>query len=272
MTNNTINEQTLDFWTGIYRKGAISAPEHGVLVANLGEWAGFWSADGFTEALGSRFNVPESTRSQVNTLTDALYARGINRPTSDEDLLALVDGIVDEIFPDGVDVEWSTLRKLMSVDGVVKRAIANDDGFDVVEFARDTLAMLRDFRSEGRDYFGNSTTEMVAAIAEVGLVLDPETSEIVEPGTYVNRLSPKGAEKSDADYGDKADRVADQIEKDPDAGIEKAFVRLERVLNGEGKDPHRMAWFDQRLEAFIANAEAWRIAYDATAELVETTV
>ena len=27
-----------------------------------------------------------------------------------------------------------------------------------------------------------------------------------------------------------------------------------------------------RLEAFIANAEAWRIAYDATAELVETTV
>ena len=272
MTNNTINEQTLDFWTGIYRKGAIYAPEHGVLVANLGEWAGFWSADGFTEALGSRFNVPESNRSQVNTLTDALYARGINRPTSDEDLLALVDGIVDEIFPDGVDVEWSTLRKLMSVDGVVKRAIANDDGFDVVEFARDTLAMLRDFRLDGRDYFGNSTTEMVAAIAEVGLVLDPETSEIVEPGTYVNRLSPKGAEKSDADYGDKADRVADQIEKDPDAGIEKAFVRLERVLNGEGKDPHRMAWFDQRLEAFIANAEAWRIAYDATAELVETTV
>jgi hypothetical protein len=257
MTNNTINEQSRKYWTGIYRKGAIYAPEHGVLVANLGEWAGFWSADGFIEVLGSRFVMPESNRSQINTLTDALYARGINRPTSDEDLLALVDGIVDEIFPDGVDVEWSTLRKLMSVDGVVKRAIANDDGFDVVEFARDTLAVLRDFRLDGRDYFGNSTTEMVAAIAEAD---------------YSYRLSPKGVEKSDADYGDKADRVADQIEKDPDAGLEKAFVRLERVLNGEGKDPHRMAWFDQRLEAFIANAEAWRIAYDATAELVETTV
>ena len=259
MTNDTINEQTLGFWAGIYRKASIHAPEHGNMVANLGEWAGFWSADGFIEALGSRFTMPESNRSQVNTLTDALYARGINRPTSDEDLLALVDGIVDEIFPDGADVEWSTLRKLMSVDGVVKRAVANNDGFDVVEFARDTLATLRDFRDERRDYYGNSTTEMVAAIAE--------------HDQYLVRLSPKGAEKSDEPYGDKADRAADRIEKDPDAGIEKAFVGLDRVLTGDRKC-HRMEWFDQRLEAFIADAEAWRIAYHATAgaELVETTV
>ena len=168
-TSDKINEQTLGFWAGIYRKSANYAPEHGVLVATLGERAGFWAADRFIDALGVRkiTEIPDSNRSQVNTLTEALYARGMNRPTDDAELLALVDAIVETIF-DELDVEWSTLRKQKSVDSIVRRAISNNDGFDVVEYAHNVLVALAEIREEGRDYFGNQTNELIGAIDHAG--------------------------------------------------------------------------------------------------------
>ena len=252
---NQIDGQTLGFWANIYRQAAIYAPEHGVLVANLGEWAGLWAADRFIETLGVRkiTEIPDSNRSQVNTLTEALYTRGMTRPTGDAELLALVDGIVESIF-DGIEVEWSTLRKLMSVDSIVKRAISNDNGFDVVEYAHNVLVALAAIRAEGRDYFGNQTNEMIGAIdhAELG-----------------DLLSPKAADKVD-EYGDKADRELDKVEADPDAGLHKALAMLNRALTGDRK-VNRDAYFRQELAKFVANANTFLLSEEVT-ESVDTTV
>tara|TARA_R110000824_G_scaffold390551_1_gene587060 strand:- start:91 stop:885 length:795 start_codon:yes stop_codon:yes gene_type:complete len=254
-TIETIDEKTARFWSDLYREADVHSPEHGVVVANLGEWAGFWNADRFIEGLGNRFNLPASNRSQVNTLTDAFYARGIVRPGSNGDLLILVDGIVGEIFPDGVDVEWSTLRKLQSVDSVVKRALAGSADFDVVDYSAKVLATLRGYRVERRDYFGNQTDEMVAAIDGAG---------------FGHLLTPKGQEKAEAlkeTYGDKADREGDRVEKDPDAGIDQAFTTLRRVLTGDRKC-HKMAWFRGECEAMGADLAAWIDAYDSADEIL----
>jgi hypothetical protein len=260
-TSDKIDGQTLGFWANIYRQAAIYAPEHGVLVANLGEWAGFWAADRFIETLGVRkiTEIPDSNRSQVNTLTEALYTRGMTRPTGDAELLALVDGIVESIF-DGIEVEWSTLRKLMSVDSIVKREISNDNGFDVVEYAHNVLVALAEIRAEGRDYFGNQTNEMIGAIDHAGYGDDKKLGDL---------LSPKAADKAD-EYGDKEDRELDKVEADPDAGLHKALAMLNRALTGDRK-VNRDAYFRQELAKFVANANTFLLSEEVT-ESVDTTV
>ena len=255
-TSETLNESTLAFWQDVYTKAAIHSPDHVVLVANLGQWAGFWDADRFIAELG--FTVQKSNSSSMNTLSEAIlnYA-GQTMPIAqdNEGLLAQVDGITAIIFGDG-PVEWSTLRRLISTDGVVKRNLGDEDGWDVASYARDVLATRQGFISEGRDYFGDQTGEMRAAISEAG---------------YGDLLSKSGKAKvAETVHGDKADAPVEAAPKDPDAGIWQAMETLNRVMSGERKC-HKEAFFVQEMAKVADNFENFRISLES-AGLVETTV
>jgi len=252
-TSETINESMLGFFQKVYRLSSVRNADHLVLVANFGQWAGFWSADRFIAEMG--YDVPKSNHSSMNTLTEALLDGDVSRPKDAQALLDLVDGFADAIFGDGA-TEWSTLRRLISTDGVVKRATAATDPFDVQTFAREVLAVRQGFIEEGRDYFGNQTDEMCAAISEAG---------------FGHLLSKKGAERAVEEYGDKGD--ADSVEReptDPDKGIWTALETITRVMSGDRKC-HKVAYFVQEMRKAVADFETFEIALESV-ELVEATV
>jgi hypothetical protein len=251
-TSETINESMLGFFQRVYHRASVRNADHLVLVANFGQWAGFWSADRFITDMG--YAVPASNHSSMNTLTEALLDGDVSRPKGAEDLLDLVDGFAEAIFGD-TSPEWSTLRRLISTDGVVKRATAATDPFDVQTFAHDVLAVRQGFITEGRDYFGNQTDEMCAAIAEAG---------------YGDLLSTKGTERSVEAYGEKADGSIDPEPTDPDKGIWTALETINRVMTGDRKC-HKEAYFVQEMAKTVDNFENFRISL-GSAELVETTV
>ena len=266
-TSETINESMLGFFQNVYHMSSVRNADHLVLVANFGQWAGFWSADRFITEMG--YAIPASNHSSMNTLTDALLDGDVSRPKDAQGLLDLVDGFAGAIFGD-TSTEWSTLRRLISTDGVVKRATAATDPFDVQTFAREVLAVRQGFIEEGRDYFGNQTDEMCAAIAEVGLVLDPKTGEVVQPGIYAHLLSKKGKERSVEEYGDKVDGSIDPEPTDPDKGIWTALETINRVMTGDRKC-HKVAYFVQEMRKAVDNCENFEISLES-AGLVETTV
>jgi hypothetical protein len=251
-TSETINESMLGFFRNVYRMSSVRNADHLVLVANFGQWAGFWSADRFITDMG--YAIPASNHSSMNTLTEALLDGDVSRPKDAQALLDLVDGFAGVIFGD-TSTEWSTLRRLISTDGVVKRATAATDPFDVQTFAHDVLAVRQGFISEGRDYFGNQTDEMCAAIAEAG---------------YGDLLSTKGTERSVEAYGEKADGSIDPEPTDPDKGIWTALETINRVMTGDRKC-HKVAYFVQEMRKTVENFETFEVALES-AGLVETTV
>lgn len=251
-TSETINESMLGFFRNVYHMSSVRNADHLVLVANFGQWAGFWSADRFITDMG--YAIPASNHSSMNTLTEALLDGDVSRPKDAQALLDLVDGFAGVIFGD-TSTEWSTLRRLISTDGVVKRATAATDPFDVQTFAHDVLAVRQGFITEGRDYFGNQTDEMCAAIAEAG---------------YGDLLSTKGTERSVEAYGEKADGSIDPEPTDPDKGIWTALETINRVMTGDRKC-HKVAYFVQEMARTVANFETFEVALES-AGLVETTV
>lgn len=251
-TSETINESMLGFFQRVYHRASVRNADHLVLVANFGQWAGFWSADRFITDMG--YVVPASNHSSMNTLTEALLDGDVSRPKDAPALLDLVDGFAEAIFGD-TSPEWSTLRRLISTDGVVKRATAATDPFDVQTFAHDVLAVRQGFITEGRDYFGNQTDEMCAAIAEAG---------------YGDLLSTKGTERSVEVYGEKADGSIDPEPTDPDKGIWTALETINRVMTGDRKC-HKVAYFVQEMRKTVDNFENFEISLES-AGLVETTV
>ena len=255
-TSETLNESTLAFWQDVYTKAAIHSPDHVVMVANLGQWAGFWDADRFIAGLG--FTIQKSNSSSMNTLSEAIlnYA-GQTMPIAqnDEDLLAQVDGITEIIFGDG-PVEWSTLRRLISTDGVVKRNMWDEDGFDVVSYARDVLTTRQGFIAERRDYYGEQTDEMRCAIVEAG---------------YGDLLTKKAQEKArEAVVGVKPDGPIEAEPTDPDKGIWTALETITRVMTGDRKC-HKVGYFVQEMRKAVDNFENFEISLES-AGLVETTV
>ena len=252
VTSETINESMLGFFQNVYHMSSVRNADHLVLVANFGQWAGFWSADRFIADMG--YAIPASNHSSMNTLTDALLDDDVSRPKGAEGLLDLVDGFAGIIFGD-LSSDWSTLRRLISTDGVVKRATAATDPFDVQTFAHDVLAVRQGFISEGRDYFGNQTDEMCAAISEAG---------------YGHLLSKKGTERAVEEYGQKADDTVEREPADPDKGIWTALETINRVMSGDRKC-HKVAFFVQEMDKVGDNFENFKISLES-AGLVETTV
>ena len=95
-TSSTINKSTLAFWQNVYTTALIHGPDHLVLVARVGEYAGFWSADRFIDGMG--VTIHKSNSSSMNTLATAILATVPDMATDNEDLQRLVDGIPADIF------------------------------------------------------------------------------------------------------------------------------------------------------------------------------
>lgn len=259
-TSETINKSTLAFWQNVYTTALIHGPDHLVLVARVGEYAGFWSADRFIDGMG--VTIHKSNSSSMNTLATAILDFDPNTAidgslpmaTDNEDLQRLVDGIAADIFGTG-PVEWSTLRRLISTDGVVKRNSGKDD-FNVVEYARDVLATRQGFITERRDYYGEQTDEMRCAISEAG---------------YGHLLTEGAVQKvADAVVGVKPDGPIVAEPTDPDKGIWEAIAIIERVMTGDRKC-HKEAYFVQEMAKAVDNFENFRNSL-GSAVLVETTV
>ena len=251
-TSSTINKSTLAFWQNVYTTALIHGPDHLVLVARVGEYAGFWSADRFMDGMG--VTIHKSNSSSMNTLATAILATVPDTATDNEDLQRLVDGIATDIFGTG-PVEWSTLRRLISTDGVVKRN-SGKDGFNVIDYARDVLATRQSFIAAGRDYYGEQTDEMRCAISEAG---------------YGDLLTEGAVQKvTDAVVGVKPDGPIVAEPTDPDKGIWEAIATIERVMTGDRKC-HKEAYFVQEMAKAVDNFENFRNSLGSDV-LVETTV
>jgi len=253
-TSETINESTLAFWQNVYATALIHGPDHLVLVARVGEYSGFWSADRFIADMG--LTIQKSNSSSMNTLATAILAPGglYGEVRDDESLRCCVDGIATDIFGEG-PVEWSTLRRLISTDGVVKRNSGEDD-FNVIEYASEVLATRQGFIAQRRDYFGEQTDEMRCAIVEAG---------------YGDLLTKKAQEKAGkAVVGVKPDGPIEAEPTDPDKGIWTALETINRVMTGDRKC-HKVAYFVQEMRKAVDNFENFEISLES-AGLVETTV
>ena len=260
MTSETVTESTpipdstVDYFVEVYRAGQVYNADHRVLVGLLGEYYGLWSSWGdFVESVCNAMGVttpPASNVSSMKTLYRTLIPGywATTEATDNDELLTVVDGVVNGIFGDG-PVEWATLRRLVSADGALNRAVQSDEAFPVVDYLRQGIAKVGEHRNS-RDYFGNQTNALVGAI---------------EDTDYAGRLTPKGRTNA-AKYGDPVDRV--EIETDPDAGIWKAIRTVERVMAGERKCD-KVAYFAQQLEDLSALAEAWLTEFHATANVDE---
>lgn len=259
-TSNDINKSTLAFWQNVYTTALIHGPDHLVLVARVGEYTGFWSADRFMDGMG--VTIHKSNSSSMNTLATAILdtVHGEYHATDNEDLQRLVDGIATDIFGTG-PVEWSTLRRLISTDGVVKRNSGKDD-FNVIEYARDVLATRQGFITERRDYYSEQTDEMRCAISEAG---------------YGHLLTEGAVQKvADAVVGVKPDGPIVPEPTDPDKGIWEAIAIIERVMTGDRKC-HKVAYFVQEMARATADFENFQESLHAMGllgvdGLVETTV
>jgi hypothetical protein len=251
-TSDKINESTLAFWQNVYATALIHGPDHLVLVARVGEYSGFWSADSFIAGMG--LTIQKSNSSSMNTLATAILDFDPNTAidgslpmaTDDEDLQRLVDGIATDIFGKG-PIEWSTLRRLISTDGVVRRNSGKDD-FNVIEYARDVLATRQGFIAERRDYYGEQTDEMRCAIVEAG---------------YGDLLTKKAQEKAgEAVVGVKPDGPITPEPTDPDKGIWEAIAIIERVMSGDRKCL-KAGYFVQEMRKAVDNfanfEESWQI-------------
>jgi len=260
MTNETITESTpipdstVDYFVEVYRAGQLYNADHRVLVGLVGEYFGLWSSYGtFVERVCTAMGVnlpPASNTSSMKTLFRTLipgYWSQAITVTNNDDLLILVDGAANGIFDDG-PIEWATLRRLVSADGALNRAVQSDEAFPVIDYLRQGIAQHAR-QSETRDYFGNQTNALVGAINETD---------------YAGRLTPK-AKTNAADYGKPEDRI--EIDTDPDAGIWKAFRTIERVQTGDRKC-EKVAYFAQQLEALVANAEAWLEEFHTVADAI----
>jgi hypothetical protein len=168
--------------------------------------------------------------------------------TTNDELKAVVDEVANGIFDDG-PIEWATLRRLVSADGALNRAVQSDEAFPVVDYLRQGIAQHAR-QSETRDYFGNQTNALVGAINETD---------------YAGRLTPK-AKTNAADYGKPEDRI--EIDTDPDAGIWKAKRTLSRVMTGDRKC-ELVAYFAQEMEELGAEIEAWLVEFHAKVEVDE---
>jgi hypothetical protein len=251
-TSSTINKSTLAFWQNVYTTALIHGPDHLVLVARVGEYSGLWSADRFIAEMGT--TVQKSNSSSMNTLATAILETVPTAATDDEDLQRLVDGIAADIFGEG-PVEWSTLRRLISADGVVKRNSGKDD-FNVIEYASRVLATRQGFIAERRDYYGEQTDEMFCAIVEAG---------------YGDLLTDKAQGRAgEAVVGVKPDGPIVAEPTDPDKGIWEAIAIINRVMTGDRKC-HKVAFFVQEMVKAVGNFETFEVALDS-AGLVETTV
>jgi len=258
-TSSTINKSTLAFWQNVYTTALIHGPDHLVLVARVGEYAGFWSADRFIDGMG--VTIHKSNSSSMNTLATAILATVPDTATDNEDLQRLVDGIATDIFGTTGPVEWSTLRRLISTDGVVKRNSGKDD-FNVIEYASRVLATRQGFITAGRDYYGEQTDEMRCAISEAG---------------YGHLLTEGAVQKvADAVVGVKPDGPIVPEPTDPDKGIWEAIAIIERVMTGDRKC-HKVAYFVQEMARATADFENFQESLHAMGllgvdGLVETTV
>jgi hypothetical protein len=263
--SKNINESTLAFWQNVYTTALIHGPDHLVLVARVGEYTGFWSADRFIDGMG--VTIHKSNSSSMNTLATAILDSGalgcgpsLPMATDNEDLQRLVDGIATDIFGEG-PVEWSTLRRLISTDGVVKRN-SGKDGFNVIEYASRVLATRQGFIAAGRDYYGEQTDEMRCAISEAG---------------YGDLLTEGAVQKvADAVVGVKPDGPIVPEPTDPDKGIWEAIAIIERVMTGDRKC-HKVAYFVQEMARATADFENFQESLHAMGllgvdGLVETTV
>ena len=265
MTDSTINKDTLAFWQNVYTTALIHGPDHLVLVARVGEYSGFWSADRFIAEMG--MTIHKSNSSSMNTLATAIFDFDPNTvidgslptATDDKDLQRIVDGIATDIFGENGPVEWSTLRRLISTDGVVKRNTGKDD-FNVIEYARDVLATRQGFITDRRDYYGEQTDEMRCAISEAG---------------YGHLLTESAAQKvADAVVGVKPDGPIVAEPTDPDKGIWEAIATVNRVMTGDRKC-HKVMYFVQEMRKAVANFENFEIPLNSAGlseELVETAV
>jgi len=257
MADQTIKSDTLTYWRNVYTTALIHGPDHLVLVARVGEYSGLWEADRFIDAMG--VTIQKSNSSSMNTLATAIlgYAgrkTAYDMATDNEDLKRLVDGIATDIFGGG-PVEWSTLRRLISTDGVVKRNTGKDD-FNVIEYARDVLATRQGFVAERRDYFGEQTDEMRCAIVEAG---------------YGDLLTEKAAEKAaNAVVGVRPDGPVAPEPTDPDKGIWEAIATIRRVMEGDRKC-HKVAYFIQEMGKAVDEFENFEASV-AERAAVEATV
>ena len=254
-TSEKINKSTLAFWQNVYTTALIHGPDHLVLVARVGEYAGFWSADRFIAEMGT--TIHKSNSSSMNTLATAILETVPTAATDDEDLQRLVDGIATDIFGENGPVEWSTLRRLISTDGVVTRNSGKDD-FNVIEYASRVLATRQGFIAERRDYFGEQTDEMRCAISEAG---------------YGHLLTEGAVQKvADAVVGVKPDGPIVAEPTDPDKGIWEAIAIIDRVMMGDRKC-HKVAYFVQEMAKVVDNFETFEISLSTElVGLVETTV
>lgn len=261
MADQTIKSDTLTYWRNVYTTALIHGPDHLVLVARVGEYSGLWEADRFIDAMG--MTIQKSNSSSMNTLATAILEydppteddQSLPMATDDEDLERLVDGIATDIFGEDGPVEWSTLRRLISTDGVVKRNTGKDD-FNVIEYARDVLATRQGFIAERRDYFGDQTEEMRCAIVEAG---------------YGDLLTEKAAEKAaNAVVGVKPDGPVAPEPTDPDKGIWEAIATIRRVMDGDRKC-HKVAYFIQEMGKAVDEFENFEASV-AERAAVEATV
>jgi hypothetical protein len=271
------DKSTVNFWTDVYRVGALRGTCHAVLVGLVGEYVGLWSKEAFFNLVGDTVGFSQKSKTvtigadaepvvvtyyepQPSTLSPMTTVfEGIAFLLSSDNLKTnaqvrdSIDGIANRMF-DSVRVSWSNLRLVAQSTAFTRDIGANplDGHVDSEYFVSRMNEILREMASTSyKNDFGNSqTAHILGAIQSTGGELDKDESTQV-----------KKAQKLSSDNGEP---------KTPDAQVHKAGDTILRALSGDIKITGQ-AGFDKLVGDLADAIETYQINQNVS-ESMDTLV
>ena len=277
-TITTIDDKsTVNFWTDVYRVGALRGTCHAVLVALVGEYVGLWTKEAFFNLVGDTvgfsrksktvtigadsdpvevtyYEPQPSTLSPMTTVFEGIaFLLSSDNLKTNAQVRDAIDNIANLMF-DSVRVSWSNLR-LVAQSTAFTRDIGRrplNGHVDSEYFVSRMNEILREMASTSyKNDFGNSqTAHILGAIQSTGGTLDKGESAQV-----------KKAQKLSSDNKEP---------KTPDAQVHKALDTISRALSGDIKITAQ-AGFDSAIADMASEIETY-LLNQAVSESAEMPV
>ena len=273
------NQKTVDYWTDLYRQGAIRIAAHAILVGLIGEFVGMWRREAFYNLVGEHvsftcksktvvlgadtepvqvtyYEPQESTSSPIGHLFTAMKSElSSDNLKTDKQVCDFVDDIATTIFANVKKVNWGVVR-LVTQNSAFSREMADGGvvGWEYLTRMNQILVARQDV--DNKNTFDNQTAHTLDAVERTGGKLNrDESGQVKSARDQVEKLS--------SDKGGKGSTL-------PDAQVHKAGDTILRALSGDIKISAQ-AGFDKLVGDLADAIETYQINQNVS-ESVDTLV